>query len=66
MPKKQADSESKGQEPATAPDDTEPTAERLAELRRIYSDNVRVDKPPYAGASIESRGELLWIIDERS
>jgi Pentapeptide repeats (8 copies) len=47
------------------PDDREPTAERQAELRKLYESNVAVGKPPYAGVEISSRGELTWIIHER-
>ncbi len=47
------------------PDDSEPTPERQAELRKVYEVNVAVGKPPYAGVVIGSRGELDWIIRVR-
>jgi uncharacterized protein YjbI with pentapeptide repeats len=49
----------------TGPDNSEPTPERQAELRKLYEANVAVGKPPYAGVKIHSRGELDWIITQR-
>jgi hypothetical protein len=39
------------------PDDSEPSAERQAELRAAYEANVAEGKAPYAGAAIRTRGE---------
>jgi len=47
------------------PNDTEPTPERQTELREAYERNIAADRPPYAGASIHTRGELRWILRER-
>jgi hypothetical protein len=49
----------------TGPDDTEPTAERQAELRAAYDANVVAGKAPYAGVPIRTRGELSWVMLER-
>jgi uncharacterized protein YjbI with pentapeptide repeats len=47
------------------PNDTEPTPERQAELREAYERNIAADRPPYAGVSIHTRGEVRWILHER-
>jgi len=52
-------------EQISRPDDSEPTPERQAELRKVYEANVAVGKPPYAGVVIGTRGELSWIMRER-
>jgi hypothetical protein len=52
-------------ERTSIPDDSEPSPERQAELRKVYEANVAVGKPPYAGVVIGSRGELKWILGER-
>jgi hypothetical protein len=49
----------------SAPDDSEPSAERQAELRAAYDANVAAGRSPYANVSIRSRGELTWILGER-
>jgi uncharacterized protein YjbI with pentapeptide repeats len=46
----------------TGPDDSEPTPERQAELRKAYQANAAVGKPPYASVEIDSSGELNWIM----
>jgi uncharacterized protein YjbI with pentapeptide repeats len=50
---------------STELDDSEPTPERQAELRKAYEANVAASEPPYAGIQISTRGELKWIIGER-
>ena len=49
----------------SGPDNSEPTPERQAELRKVYEANVAVGKPPYAGVRVDTRGELRWILQER-
>lgn len=49
----------------SAPDDSEPTLEQQAELRAIYADNIKNDRPPYFRAPITKRGDVLWILQER-
>src|SRR5215470_12350328 len=44
------------------PDDTEPTPARQGEIQALASANVQSGHPPYRGAVIRSRGELLWIL----
>lgn len=46
-------------------DDTEPGADRQAELRTCYSENVAAGRPPYADVAIRTRGELDWVMRER-
>ena len=50
---------------ADAPDDSEPTPERQAELRAAYEKNVAEGKASYEGVAIRTRGELLWVMRER-
>lgn len=38
------------------PDDSEPTEERQAELQAAREENVKANKPPYAGVAIGTRG----------
>ncbi len=47
------------------PDDSEPSAERQAELRAAYEANVAEGNAPYAGAAIRTQGELSWVMEER-
>ena len=46
-------------------DANEPSSNRQDELRAAYDANVRQGRSPYYGASIQTRGELLWIAKER-
>lgn len=46
-------------------DDTEPSPDRIAELRAAYDANITAGKPPYAGVAIRTSGELRWILSER-
>src|SRR5690348_15434993 len=48
-----------------APDNSEPSPERQAELRTAYEKNSVGGKPPYAGVVIRTRGEVNWIVRER-
>ncbi|MGH2486606.1 MAG: pentapeptide repeat-containing protein [Ktedonobacterales bacterium] len=48
-----------------APDTTEPTPARIAELQAAYSDNITHGKAPYAHVAIRTAGELRWILAER-
>jgi Pentapeptide repeats (8 copies) len=50
----------------TKPDDREPTPEQQAELRAAYAANEAKGKPPYWHVEIRTRGELRWILKERS
>jgi len=53
------------EEASSGPDDSEPSPERQAELRKVYEANITVGKPPYEGAVIHTRGEIAWIVRER-
>jgi hypothetical protein len=60
-PQRSATNDTESQEP----DDTEPSSERQAELRAEYEANVQAGRSPYADVHVRSRGELLWIAQER-
>jgi Pentapeptide repeats (8 copies) len=47
------------------PDDNEPIPKRQDELRAAYKNNVAIGRPPYAGVAIRTRGELIWVMNER-
>jgi hypothetical protein len=51
--------------PTGAPDDSEPSPQRQAELRAGYEANVAAGSAPYAGVHIGTRGELRWVMQER-
>jgi hypothetical protein len=44
------------------PDDSEPAAERQAELQAAYQANIEAGRPPYAEVRLLTRGEVSWII----
>jgi uncharacterized protein YjbI with pentapeptide repeats len=46
----------------SGPDDSEPTADRQAELRSAYQANIEAGRAPYAEVRIRTRGEVSWII----
>lgn len=46
-------------------DDNEPTPTRQAELRTAYQENIAAGRSPYADVTIQTRGELFWIMSER-
>src|SRR5262249_41850992 len=48
------------------PDDAEPSAERQEALRASYEENVAAGRAPYADVRLFTRGELLWVLRERS
>src|SRR5262249_26043639 len=48
-----------------APDDTQPSPDRQAELRATYDANVAVGRPPYTNTRLRSRGEVRWVLQER-
>jgi hypothetical protein len=48
-----------------APDTTEPSPARIAELQAAYADNIAHGKAPYAHVAICTAGELRWILGER-
>lgn len=51
--------------PSTQPlDDNEPTSVRQTELRTASQQNRMQGRPPYADILIQTRGELIWIIQE--
>jgi uncharacterized protein YjbI with pentapeptide repeats len=52
-------------EQQNAPDDSEPSPERQAELRAAYEANVEAGKAPYDAVAIRTRGELHWVMHER-
>lgn len=48
------------------PDRTPPSAERQAELERLYQEGLEKDKDaPYKGVQIRTLGELEWIMRQR-
>jgi hypothetical protein len=47
------------------PDRREPDAERQAELRAAYDDNIAAGKPPYQDVPIRTLGEPQWVLRER-
>jgi uncharacterized protein YjbI with pentapeptide repeats len=46
------------------PDDREPISERREELLAMASRNVAEGSAPFAGVSLQTRGEILWIMRE--
>ena len=46
-------------------DRTPPSLTRQDELRRAHADNLSRSRSPYEGVSINTYGELMWIIRER-
>src|SRR5689334_4896934 len=49
----------------SAPDDSEPTPERQAELEAAYEQNDAAQQPPYKGVEFRTRGEVKWAIAKR-
>jgi Pentapeptide repeats (8 copies) len=47
------------------PDDSEPSAERQAELHAAYEANLAAGRPPYANTRLLTRGEVSWVLRER-
>lgn len=46
-------------------DESAITLERQAELEAAYQANIAAGRPPYAGARLQSRDELNWVIAQR-